>query len=166
MKYNDTNQGKNSRNKDPLFACCLPDFMDCSSQCRLRTLVKIIQIQILQEVAELLGQQFASAPRFDFIYDRFAFIFFYSRHDFSLLKQIDLQPSRAEGLDILYIVLFQKIFQSFAAARMTKLAESLGFDLTNALTRDAEYFADLFQGPGTAVIQPEAKAQHIFFPLG
>ena len=44
---------------------------------------------------------------------------------------------------------------------MTQLAQGLGFDLADALTRDAEVLADFRERARTAVVEAEAQAQAI-----
>src|SRR5437588_2146117 len=52
------------------------------------------------------------------------------------------------------------------AGRVSQLAERLRLDLPNALARDVELLADLFEGSAAAVLEPEAQAQHLAFTLG
>src|SRR5512133_3407929 len=47
---------------------------------------------------------------------------------------------------------------------MTHLAQSLRFNLTDALTSHIELLADFFQSPRAAVIESETQAQDLFFP--
>ena len=46
---------------------------------------------------------------------------------------------------------------------MTQLAQRLGFDLTDALARDVELLADLFQGVVGIHLDAEAHAQYLGF---
>lgn len=49
---------------------------------------------------------------------------------------------------------------------MAQLADSFVFDLTDALARDTEDLADLFERVRPAVIHAEAHAQHVCLTLG
>ena len=53
----------------------------------------------------------------------------------------------------------QEIPQFLAAAGVAELAQGLGFDLADALARDVELLADLFERAGTAVLDAEAQLQ-------
>ena len=57
----------------------------------------------------------------------------------------------------------EKIASARVARRVTQLRHRAGFDLTNALTRQVEVFADLFKGAGLATIETEAKLQDLAF---
>ena len=52
----------------------------------------------------------------------------------------------------------EEVFQFPAARGVTQLAQRLGFDLADALARDVEFPAHLFQRPAPAVVQAEAQA--------
>src|SRR5439155_4776275 len=56
--------------------------------------------------------------------------------------------------------LLQVVAQLLRAGWMAQLAERLGLDLADALTRDAEPLADLFQRALVAVDQPESQLQY------
>src|SRR5215472_14031924 len=62
--------------------------------------------------------------------------------------------------------LIQVILQLAAAAGVTQLAQSLGFDLTNTLAGHMELFADFFQRAATAIVQAEAQLEHFAFAVG
>src|SRR5215467_2888974 len=47
---------------------------------------------------------------------------------------------------------------------VAQFAQSLGFNLANALTRDGEHLADFFQGALIAVLKPETHADDAFLP--
>ena len=57
--------------------------------------------------------------------------------------------------------LFKKVFQALAAAGMAELTQGLGLNLADALARDVELLADLFQRSGLAVVQAIAQAEHL-----
>ena len=46
---------------------------------------------------------------------------------------------------------------------MAKLAQSLGLNLTNALTGNPEILTDFFQRAGTTIIQSKPETKHLFF---
>src|SRR3982075_1786217 len=49
------------------------------------------------------------------------------------------------------------------AFRRTKLAQSLGLDLTDTLPRDIEFLPNLLQGVLASAADAEAQADHLFF---
>ena len=60
------------------------------------------------------------------------------------------------------IGLVQEILELLAAAGVAQLAQRLGLDLADALARDVELLADLFERTGTAVLNAEAELQDLF----
>src|SRR2546425_6339019 len=56
--------------------------------------------------------------------------------------------------------LLQVVAELLRARRVAQLAQRLGLDLADALARDAETLAHLFQRPLVAVDQPETQLQH------
>ena len=50
-------------------------------------------------------------------------------------------------------ILFEEIFQTFAAAGMAQFAKCFGFDLTNPFPGDAKDFPHFFQSAGASIIQ-------------
>ena len=54
------------------------------------------------------------------------------------------------------LLFLQKVAQLLGTARVTQLSERLCFDLSNALTGDAELLAYLFQGAASPVFEAEA----------
>ena len=62
--------------------------------------------------------------------------------------------------------LVQEVLELLAAAGVTELAQRLGFDLADALTRDVELLADLFERAGTAVLDAEAQLQDFLLTRG
>src|SRR5688500_247035 len=56
--------------------------------------------------------------------------------------------------------LLQVVLELAAAARVPQLAERLCLDLANPLACDVEVTADLFEGPGTSVLEAEAQLKH------
>ena len=51
-------------------------------------------------------------------------------------------------------------------AGVTELAERLGFDLTDSLTGNVKFLADLLQRPGTTVVQPETELDNVLLSGG
>ena len=51
----------------------------------------------------------------------------------------------------------EKIFQFFASGRMTELSKRLRFNLTDAFTRDVEFFSYFFQCTGTPIYNAESE---------
>src|SRR4029079_4733619 len=49
---------------------------------------------------------------------------------------------------------------------MTQLAQRLGLDLADPLASDVELLADLFEGPGTPVLEAEPELQHASLATG
>ena len=64
---------------------------------------------------------------------------------------------------LLFVVIgsVQEVLELLAAAGVTELAQRLGFDLADALARDVELLADLFERAGTAVLDAEAQLQDL-----
>src|SRR3989304_2764490 len=58
------------------------------------------------------------------------------------------------------------VAQMATARRMSQLAQRLGLDLANPLTRDVEVFPDLFQRVILAIAQAKAHLQHLTLALG
>src|SRR5688500_17845190 len=56
---------------------------------------------------------------------------------------------------------FEKSPQLPATRRMSQLAQRLGFDLTDALARDGEILADLFQRVLAAIADTKAHLDHL-----
>jgi hypothetical protein len=52
--------------------------------------------------------------------------------------------------------------QAMTAAGMTQLAERLGFDLTDALARDGEVLANLFERVLAAILQAKTHLDDLF----
>ena len=64
------------------------------------------------------------------------------------------------------IGLVQEVLELLAAAGVTELAQRLGFDLADALARDVELLANLFERAGTAVLDAEAQLQDFLLTRG
>ena len=62
--------------------------------------------------------------------------------------------------------LFEVVAQQLVATGMTELLERLGLDLADTLAGDLEDVADLFEGAGVAVLEPEAQLEHLPLALG
>ena len=53
--------------------------------------------------------------------------------------------------------------QSAGSFGRAQLPQSFGFDLADALARDVEFLADLFQGVLALAADPEAQPDHLLF---
>src|SRR5680860_219215 len=62
--------------------------------------------------------------------------------------------------------LFEIVPEHVRADRLAKLAQRLGFDLPDPLAGHPEMPADLFKGPGAAVIEPISHVQYVPLPIG
>jgi hypothetical protein len=71
---------------------------------------------------------------------------------------LELQFPRQEALDVFDL---QEAMQLADAGRMPHFAERFGFDLPDAFARDAELFADFFQGAGVTVADAEAEFENL-----
>ena len=60
----------------------------------------------------------------------------------------------------------QEVLELLAAAGVTELAQRLSFNLADALARDVELLADLFERAGTAVLDAEAQLQDFLLTRG
>ena len=60
----------------------------------------------------------------------------------------------------------QIILEAAAAAGMAKLAQCLGFDLTDALACDLELAPDFFERAAATIIEAEAQAQDFLLADG
>src|SRR5258706_14942700 len=60
----------------------------------------------------------------------------------------------------------QIILEPAAAAGMAQLAQRLRLDLADALARDLEFPAHLFERATAAIVQPKAQTQHLLLALG
>src|SRR6187399_2867086 len=58
------------------------------------------------------------------------------------------------------VPLLEVVLELAAAGRMAELAQRLGLDLADAFAGDVELLADLFEGPGTPVLEAEPELQH------
>src|SRR5262245_30026630 len=56
--------------------------------------------------------------------------------------------------------LLQVVLELAAPGRVAELPESLRLDLADALAGDVELLAHFLEGPGAAVLQPEAELEH------
>src|SRR4051794_29560070 len=65
-----------------------------------------------------------------------------------------------------YGVLFQVVAQLLRPGRMAQLRQCLGLDLPDALARDAELLADLFQRPRIPIGQSEPQLDDLLLPIG
>ena len=65
----------------------------------------------------------------------------------------------------LFLCPFQEAFQLPAAARVLELADGLGLDLADPLSRQAESFADLFESVGLPVSDSEAELQDLLLRI-
>ena len=59
-----------------------------------------------------------------------------------------------------------KATQLVTTARVLQFTQRLGFNLTNALARDIELFANLFQGVVAGHLDTKTHAQHFGFAWG
>src|SRR5437667_2023593 len=75
-------------------------------------------------------------------------------------------PCGRPGVGPLLLLLVQVVLQLAAAAWVTQLAQSLGFDLANTFTGDVKLFANLFQGAAAAIIKAETQLEHFTLAIG
>ena len=71
-------------------------------------------------------------------------------------------PGQTQPITLAFVVAAQML----AAHGMPELAQGLGLDLANALTRDVKELADLFQSMVGLLTQAEALAQHLLLARG
>src|SRR6186713_973722 len=63
-------------------------------------------------------------------------------------------------------LLLQVVLELAAPRRVAQLAQRLRLDLADPLAGDVELLADLLEGPGPAVLQPEAELEHAALSTG
>ena len=61
------------------------------------------------------------------------------------------------------LISIKEILELLASARVTKLSESLGFNLTDTLTGYIKLLADFFKGSASAVLKTETEFENLGF---
>ena len=59
------------------------------------------------------------------------------------------------------LISIKEILELLASAGMTKLSESLGFDLTDTLTGNVKFLADLLKGVRMSALKTETQRKHL-----
>ena len=70
------------------------------------------------------------------------------------------------GIWSLWVISVLIVAESLGSRWMAELSDGLGFDLTDTLTGDTEFFANFLKGPWTVVIKAIAKSEDSFFTVG
>ena len=58
------------------------------------------------------------------------------------------------------------IAKSLGSRWMAELSDGFGFDLTDTLTGNTEFFADFLKGPWTVVIKTITESENSFLTIG